>query len=480
MGSNRGILMHISSLPSPYGIGNLGGEAFRFVDFLKEAGQNCWQILPQNPTGFGDSPYQSVSAFAGNPYFIDIDALIGEKLLKREEAENYFFGADPRRVDYGNLFFYRFPLLRRAFFRFEPCREYNEFVKDNAYWLEEYALFMALKEANHYNSWTSWEEPLKRRESKTLESFRESAKDTVNFYKFIQFKFFEQWYKLKEYANRQGIKIIGDMPIYVAMDSAEVWSERKLFMLDERDIPKAVAGCPPDEEFKSGQVWGNPLYDWEEMKKQGYAWWIRRVKQACDMYDMLRIDHFCGFFEYYSLPQNAADAKNGRMNKGPGKDLFDVLKEHCKIKIIAENVGNSSPNIKKAIKELGFVGINILEREIDYKNELCIKPENDAAYTSTHDNDTILGWYENLSQRKKRIVRKIFNIKRGDNPAEILIKEVLKSGAETTVIPIQDYLGYKSEGRMNTPSTVGGNWLFRVTKEELNHELAGYIKAMQE
>lgn len=476
MGNNRGILMHISSLPSPYGIGNLGKEAFEFVDFLKRSGQSFWQILPQNPTGFADSPYQSVSAFAGNPYFVDIDALIEEGLLEKSEVENYFFGDDEEKIDYGKLFFYRFPLFRCAYFRFKPDKAYEQFVLENAFWLEEYALFMALKEQNHYQCWQSWEENLRNRDEDTLNESKEKLKSTIDFYKFIQFKFFEQWYKLKNYANSKGIKIIGDMPIYVAMDSAETWSERELFQIDENNNPKNVACLPPDEMFKSGQIWGNPVYNWDKMREHGYEWWIKRFKQAEKMYDMVRIDHFCGFFEYYTVDASAHDAKKFSVHNGPGYDLFDKIKEDLKVGIIAENLGVDSPEADAAVKKYGFLGMNILQLSVDYKNKTVIKPQNDAAYTGNHDNDTILGWYEALSGNKKRIVKRIFNIK--NNPCEMLIKAVLESNAPIKIIPIQDYLGYGSEKRMNIPSTVGGNWLFRMKKEVLNKELEEYIKGL--
>lgn len=476
MGVNKGILMHISSLPSPYGIGNLGKEAFDFVDFLEKAGQGYWQILPQNPTGFGDSPYQSASAFAGNPYFVDIDALLEEGLLEKAEVDNYFFGENPERVDYERLFFYRFPLLRCAFFRFKPDKAYEKFVEENAFWLEEYALFMALKEQNHYQCWQSWSEELKSRDRCVIEKCRHELKSTIDFYKFIQFKFFEQWYKLKNYANGKGIKIIGDMPIYVAMDSSEVWSERELFMIDENNNPKMAACLPPDSIFKEGQLWGNPIYNWDRMSKTGYKWWINRFNEAQKMYDMVRIDHFCGFFEYYSVDVQAHDAKKFSVHKGPGEDLFDKIKDILRVGVIAENLGVDSPAAEAAVDKYGFLEMNILQLSIDYKNKALKRAENDAAYTGNHDNDTILGWYESLSENKRRTVRKIFNMKRFDDPREVLIKSVLESNAKLKIIPIQDYLGCTSSERMNIPSTVGGNWLFRVRKEAITEELAEYIK----
>jgi len=474
---NRGILMHISSLPSPYGIGNLGKESYNFVDFLASSGQSYWQILPQNPTGFGDSPYQSSSAFAGNPYFIDIDTLIEEGLLKKDETDNYFFGDNPEKIDYEKLFFYRFPLLRCAFFRFKPDNIYNAFIEENAYWLEEYALFMALKEQNHYQCWQSWDEKLKNRDEETLSQLKEKLKNTIDFYKFIQFKFFEQWYRLKAYANSRGIKIIGDMPIYVAMDSAETWSERKLFLIDENNNPKRVACLPPDSNFKSGQLWGNPIYNWENMRADDYKWWKNRFLLAQKMYDLIRIDHFCGFFEYYSVDTSAHDAKNFSVHKGPGEDFFDKMKDSLKIDVIAENLGVECHDAEIAMKKYGFFGMNILQFSTDFKSGVIKAPGTDVAYTGNHDTNTLMGWFDSLSSKKQQIIRKILNIKKQDDIKTALIASVLRTDAPIKIIPLQDYLGHSSEKRMNIPSTLGGNWLFRATKEELNENLGKYIKS---
>ncbi len=476
MGSNRGILMHISSLPSPYGIGNLGKEAYEFVDFLKRAGQDYWQILPQNPTGFGDSPYQSASAFAGNPYFIDIDALLQEGLLEKSEVDNYFFGGNRERVDYGKIFFYRYPLLRCAYFRFSPNREYEKFIKENAYWLDEYALFMALKEDNHYQSWLTWEDDIKNRDKKTIRKARIRLKKIINFYKFVQYKFFEQWEKLKAYANSQGIKIIGDMPIYVAMDSAEVWSDRKLFMIDDENHPQGVAAYPRDGGYINGQVWGNPLYNWDEMKKQNFKWWVMRFGQAQKMYDLIRIDHFCGFFKYYSVEENAHDARGAAVHQAPGEELFSKVAPTLNVDVIAENMGISSPEMKRVMDKYHFMGMNILQLEVDLKTGERKLPGHDGAYTGNHDNNTILGWYNSLSENKKRVLRRTLGIKAKDNPVRGMISAVLNTNAPLKIIPIQDYLEKDREKRMNIPCTVGGNWVYRVKKEELTGELADYIR----
>ncbi len=476
MGNKRGILMHISSLPSKYGIGDFGKEAFRFVDFLKSANQSFWQILPQNPTGFGDSPYQSASAFAGNPYFIDIDTLFEEGLLEKEEIESYFFGKDQERVDYEKIFFYRYPLLRCAFLRFKKNKEYEDFVEKNSDWLEDYSLFMALKEKNHYNSWLDWEKPLRDRDQDALEECRKELKRTIDFYKFVQFKFFEQWYKLKSYANENGIEIIGDMPIYVALDSSEVWSERELFEIDGDNRPKAVAGTAPGREYRAGQLWGNPLYNWDEMKKQKFDWWIKRIKQAEEMYDMVRVDHFCGFFDYYAVEPTAHDATRGEFRKAPGEELFKKIASVSGIKMIAENPGRISARADVAMAKYGFLGMNILEHSIDFKEGVWQRLPGSVFYSGTHDTDTLCGWYESLSKNRKTAIRKIFGIKRGDNVAQKIVKYMISDSPEIAMVPIQDYLSLGSASRMNIPSTLGGNWLFRVKKEDITEDLAKYIR----
>ncbi len=468
MGTPKGILMHISSLPSCYGIGNLGKEAYRFVDFLKSSGQEFWQILPQNPTGYADSPYQSVSAFAGNPYFIDIDRLILEGLLKKEETDNYFFGKNPKRADFEKIFFYRYPLLRCAFQRFLPNREYEEFLEENSFWLDEYALFMAIKEKNHYKSWLEWEEPLKNRDEKALDNIRKDYKKTIEFYKFLQYEFFKGWYALKEYANENGIKIIGDIPIYVAEDSVDLWANREKFQFFENGKLRRVAATP-------SEVWGNPIYNWEEMKKDGYSWWKKRFLMAEKMYDMVRIDHFGGFFEYYSVDGDSRDLRKIERHQGYGKDLFSKIPIKCGV--IAENLGQVPKECEEIMKKYGFMGMNILQFSVDFKEKKINHRENEVFYTGNHDNNTILGWYESLSDNKKRILRKILNVKPSDDILPVLIGKVTGSNSKIAIIPIQDYLGEGEKERMNIPSTVGGNWLYRVTKEEISPKLCEFIES---
>ena len=468
MGTPKGILMHISSLPSCYGIGNLGKEAYGFVDFLKGSGQEFWQILPQNPTGYADSPYQSVAAFAGNPYFIDIDRLILEGLLKKEETDNYFFGKNPKRVDFEKIFFYRYPLLRYAFQRFLPNREYEEFLEENSFWLDEYALFMAIKEKNHYKSWLEWEEPLKNRDEKALDIIRKDYEKTIEFYKFLQYEFFKSWYELKEYANENGIKIIGDIPIYVAEDSVDLWANRENFQFFENGKLRRVAATPTE-------VWGNPIYNWEEMKKDGYSWWQKRFLMAEKMYDMVRIDHFGGFFEYYSVDGDSRDLGKIQKHQGYGKDLFSKIPIKCGV--IAENLGLIPKECEEIMKKYGFMGMNILQFSVNFKEKKINYRENEVFYTGNHDNNTILGWFESLSDNKKRILRKILNVKPSDDILPALIGKVTGSNSKIAIIPIQDYLGEGEKERMNIPSTVGGNWLYRVTKEEMSPKLQEFVES---
>lgn len=469
-----GILMHISSLPSPHGIGTLGRAAYDFVDFLKKSGQSFWQVLPVNPTSYGDSPYQSPSAFAGNPYFIDLDFLAEEGLLSEHEINNYYF-ADS---DYYLLFQNRYPLLRTAFQRFKKTEDYFKFTEENAYWLEDFSLFMALKEENHYRSWIYWDdEALRKHDMSAIDKSKYS--DTADFYKFLQFKFFEQWEKLKRYANQNGVGIIGDMPIYVALDSAEVWSRPELFLLDEAHLPVKVAGCPPDAFSKKGQLWGNPLYRWEAMEEDGFDWWIKRIKMSMKLFDRVRIDHFRGFESYYTIEYGKENAIDGEWEKGPGMKLFNRIKEQ-KADIIAEDLGYLTPEVHKLLAECGYPGMKVLQFAFDPYGDSAYLPhnhiENCIVYTGTHDNDTTKGWYASLGKDERNFVNSYLHI--SDNPVESVVCAALASVAETAVIPIQDYMELGSEARMNTPSTLGGNWMFRVKKDDLNDALAEKISRM--
>ena len=478
-----GILMHISSLPSEYGIGTLGKEAFRFIDFLKKSGQHYWQVLPVNPTSYGDSPYQSPSAFAGNPYFIDPQILIEEGLLKKCEADNYFFGADEKKVDYYLQFQNRYPMLRTAFSRFEKDDSYYKFESENAFWLDGYALFMTLKEQNHYRSWIYWDDKYKKRDSAALDKTREKHCDVIDFYKFLQYKFFSQWAALKKYANDNGIKIIGDMPIYVALDSADVWSHPELFMLDEDNLPTKVAGCPPDAFSEKGQLWGNPLYRWDDMERDGYSWWIERIKSAAVLYDRMRIDHFRGFESYYTIDYGNEDAVGGSWEKGPGMKLFGKIREALgDIDIIAEDLGFLTPEVLKLLSDSGYPGMKVMQFAFDPYGDSAYLPHNhipkSVLYTGTHDNDTTRGWFDTLSENEKNFVCDYLRIKSADEAVETIVSATLASVCETVIIPIQDYMELGTGARMNTPSTLGGNWLFRICKDDLSDRLSEKISRL--
>lgn len=477
---NSGILMHISSLPSKYGIGTLGKEAYSFIDFLKKSGQTYWQILPVNPTSYGDSPYQSPSAFAGNPYLIDLDILIEKGLLTEHEINNYFFGADETKIDYYLLFQNRYPLLRTAFQRFKKNSDFEKFSEENKFWLEDFAFFMALKEENHYCSQIYWDNKLKMRDKSTLENAKTQLFDKIEFYKFLQFEFFEQWALLKQYANKNGIQIIGDMPIYVALDSADVWSMPEQFLLNKEYLPLKVSGCPPDAFSEKGQLWGNPLYNWEKMKEDGFTWWIERMRTMLKLYDRIRIDHFRGFESYYAIEYGKKDAIDGNWEKGPGIQLFEKLKNTLgNINIIAEDLGYLTPEVYDLLSACGYPGMKVLQFAFDPYGNSSYLPHNHiqncVLYTGTHDNDTTKGWYSSLSGEEKKFIDAYIGIKSNDDMPYRLICTALASVAETTIIPIQDYLELGSEARMNTPSTLGKNWIYRISKKDLSAELSERI-----
>lgn len=474
-----GVLLPITSLPSKYGIGCFSREAYEFVDKLKAAGQKNWQILPLGPTGYGDSPYQSFSTFAGNPYYIDLEQLIEEGLLTEEECEACDFGDNDRYVDYEKIYFGRFPILRKAFERFVPDEEFAGFCEENAYWLEDYSLYMAVKDANGGKSWIEWEEGLRNRQPEALEQAREELKDDIAFYRFQQYEFMKQWTALKSYANDQGIRIIGDIPIYVAFDGADTWANPEMFQFTEENLPSAVAGCPPDAFSATGQLWGNPLYKWEYHKKQGYEWWMRRVKYCFELYDIVRIDHFRGFDAYYSIPYGDKTAENGHWEEGPGYDLFRTMKEKLgDLPIIAEDLGFLTDSVMKLLKDTGYPGMKVLQFAFDSRDESDYQPHlytnNCVVYTGTHDNDTVLGWDEAISDADRTYAREYMRNEgsEGEQLAWDFICTALRSVADMAIIPIQDYLALGSEARINTPSTLGDNWKWRMLPEEFTDELA--------
>ena len=485
-----GILLPVFSLPSEHGIGCFSKEAYQFVDMLKKAGQSYWQILPLGPTGYGDSPYQSFSTFAGNPYFIDLAALAGEGLLTDAESREYDSEEQDESIDYEKIYKTRFKVLKKAHERFRDRmagvhheREaYEKFVSENDFWLDDYSLYMAVKDKNDGVSWNEWDAPLKNREEEALSEAREELAEEISFYKFQQYEFDRQWKKLHSYANEQGVKIIGDIPIYVAFDSADTWAAPQMFQFDENNEPEGVAGCPPDAFSATGQLWGNPLYDWEYHKKTGYEWWIRRIEHCLKLYDVVRIDHFRGFDEYYSIPYGETTAINGQWLPGPGMDLFRAIEEKLgRPEIIAEDLGFLTPSVLKLLKDSGFPGMKVLQFAFDARESSNYLPhtypENCVVYTGTHDNDTTRGWYHAVGKYARDFAKEYMCKPRldEDSLAGDFICLAMGSVADLCVIPMQDYLGLGSEARINIPSTLGGNWVWRMKKGQFDEETAAEI-----
>lgn len=482
-----GILMPVASLPSAYGIGAFSSEAYSFVDRLQEAGQSCWQLLPLGPTSFGDSPYQSFSTFAGNPYFIDLEDLIERGWLTKEECDACDFGDNPCDIDYGKLYRNRFPLLFRAYknSRIGDAPAFQSFVSENSWWLENYALFMAVKESFGNIAWVHWQDDIKTRKESVLREYREKYAERVEFYQFQQYLFHVQWKKLKDYANRKGIQIIGDIPIYVAFDSSDAWANPQLFQFDGDSNPIAVAGCPPDGFSATGQLWGNPLYRWEHHKETGYAWWLKRLEACFELYDVVRIDHFRGFDEYYSIPYGELTAMNGEWKPGPGIEIFENMKKKLgEREVIAEDLGFLTPSVVELVKKSGYPGMKILQFAFDSREESDYLPhnytKNCVVYTGTHDNDTVLGWYQKLTGEDKELCDRYLGLKsvpKSELPWAF-IRAAQSSVAKLAVIPMQDYLGLDSKGRINTPSTLGGNWRWRMGSGDFTEELAAKIREM--
>lgn len=478
-----GILMPISSLPSPYGIGTMGAAARSFVDFLVKAGQAYWQILPVCPTSYGDSPYQSFSTFAGNPYFIDLDDLAKQGLLLPEEYASIDWECTPDCINYGVMYEKRYAVLRCAAKRLlaKPGADYRRFVKENDFWLPDYALFMALKDAHNGACWLEWEEPLRRREPAALAAARQQYADDVAFWQAVQFMFYSQWQALKHYANRQEIRIIGDLPIYVALDSVDVWSCPQEFQLDENLLPTEVAGCPPDGFSATGQLWGNPLFDWDSMAKTGYAWWVRRIKHMCSTYDVVRIDHFRGFAGYYAIPYGEATAQNGRWREGPGYALFAAIKKKLgSPRIIAEDLGFLTEDVTALLKQCGYPGMKVLEFAFDPREPSNYLPhnytENCICYTGTHDNETLMQFCENLSPESDAYAREYLGIGPDDDLPDAIIDAGMQSKANLFVAQIQDYLRLGAEARMNEPGTLKPqNWRWRLVPGQLTDALAKKI-----
>jgi 4-alpha-glucanotransferase len=469
-----GVLMPISALPSPYGIGTLGRESYRFADFLEEISCTYWQILPVGPTSFGDSPYQSYSAFAGNPYFIDLDVLVEEGLLKEGEITGYPWQKEEDSIAYERVNRYRFPILEKAFHRssHRNTEEFQEFCQSNAYWLEDYGLYMAVKSHFYNRHWQQWDEDIRLRRKEAIDTYTARLAEEIELWKFIQYKFFEQWNKLKAYVNGKGIRIIGDIPLYVAGDSSDVWVHSELFELDERKNPTHVAGVPPDLFSKKGQRWGNPLYRWDVMEQSDYAWWRERMKASAKLYDVIRIDHFIGIVNYYSIPADSITANVGRWKKGPGKKLTDAIAQSVgDAKIIAEDLGTVSPKVRKLMEQMGFPGMKVLEfgMEGPEDNEYLphnFKDTNVVAYTGTHDNETLVGFLRSKLEKNLEFAYRYFQVKSREELPYAIIRALYASIADVVIIPMQDLLELDNRARMNYPSTIGGNWKWRMRKNQ--------------
>lgn len=473
-----GILLPVSALPSPYGIGTLGEEARKWIDMLRKAGQHYWQVLPLGPTSYGDSPYQSFSAFAGNPYYIDLDMLVQEGLVPREYVECFTWCDDSSYVAYDKLYQSRFPVLRAAWAGsgYRTQASYQEFCRDNAYWLEDYALFMACKQHFGGKNWMDWEEGIRLRTPEALREYRKKLEREIDFWYFIQYVFFSQWRQLKAYAKQREIEIIGDIPIYAALDSADVWAHPELFQMDQEKKPVNVAGCPPDLFSEDGQLWGNPLYDWEYHEKTGFDWWKKRMKATSRLYDVIRIDHFIGIVRYYSIPYGDTDARGGWYTPGPGMKLIDAIHSVVpETKLIAEDLGVLTDEVKKVLKETGLPGMKVLEFAFGSGSDNEYLPHNytstnSVIYVGTHDNETAAGFLTGLSEEGRKEVLEYLGLDETvslEGAVQAMIRLAMSSIAETAIIQAQDILSLGNEARMNFPSTTGSNWKWRLRLGQL-------------
>ena len=482
--------MPVFSLPGKYGIGCFLEEAYRFVDFLKAAGQKYWQILPLGPTGYGDSPYQSFSVFAGNPYFIDPDALRKKGLLREEELQELDTEGKDSRIDYGWIYEHRLAVLKKAFARWKKTEDpdFPEFLQRTSCWLEDYALFMAEKDAHNGSAFCEWEDDIRFRKPEALEREKIIRKEEILFYEFLQYEFMREWEALKSYANAHGIQIIGDIPIYVAPDSADFWANPSLFQTDEKNLPSAVAGVPPDGFSADGQLWGNPLYDWEEHRRTGYSWWVMRMRRCVEFYDVVRIDHFRGFDEYYSVKAGEETAAGGVWKKGPGLELFQTLrKEIGSVSIIAEDLGYITDSVRKLVKDTGYPNMRVFEFGFDSRDSSgrwAYLPfnyiNNCVVYTGTHDNETLAGWMDNIMPTEMQELMDYVGYF-GESKEELvdqIIRVVEGSVADLCMIPLQDWLHLDNTARINHPSTTGKNWTWRVSGDKITGELAEKIRGM--
>ena len=471
--------MPVSALPSPYGIGTLGQEAYDFVDFLAAAKHYWWQMLPVGPTSYGDSPYQSFSTYAGNPYFVDLVTLRDDGLLTQAELDAMDWGSDPEQVDYEKIYRSRFVVLEKAMQRgwARDEKAILDFAKENARWLDDYVLFMALKRRYGMVAWTEWpDEDVRLHRPAAVERCRKELAEDIRLFTYIQYLFYQQWDKLREYAHSKGVGIIGDMPIYVAMDSADVWSEPGCFQLDEKNIPTEVSGCPPDSFSADGQLWGNPLYNWTAMKKDGYGWWIRRIAGAARLYDVLRIDHFRGLESYWAIPYGAKTAKDGRWVKGPGMDLMGTLIGWFpNIRFIAEDLGFLTPEVHQLLQDSGLPGMKVLEFAFDSREPSNYLPHtydhNCVCYAGTHDNSPIMLWKEEADPADIEMAVRYLGLNDQEGFHWGILRGGMSSVADLFVAQMQDYLGLGAEARMNTPGTLGGNWQWRLQKGQINAAL---------
>lgn len=482
---SSGLLLHVSALPGKYGIGDFGENAYHFVDFLSATGTKYWQILPLGITSFGDSPYQSFSAFAGNPYFIDFDRLVEAGWLKQSEIIRTDLGEDEECVDYAKLYEGKMALLDKAFQRAYPEveGELDRFTAEHEDWLPDFACFMAIKKAHGNAAWTEWPEPYRLRDGKVLDEFRGKNRKDIHFWIFTQYLFFEHWEDLKHYANQKGIRIIGDIPIYVAADSADVWSRPDLYKLKENLEPSVVAGVPPDMMSDTGQLWGNPIYDWERMEKEGYHWWVRRVEESFRLYDAVRIDHFRGFEAYWQVPAEDETAENGEWVKGPGMSLFKAIREQLGEKeILAEDLGFLTQEVHDLIEETGYPGMKVLQ--FGFGGEEGYLPHNytrhTIAYTGNHDTQTMRGWLESADEEAVEAARAYLNLTEAEGYVDGLIRGVFASSSNLAVIPVQDLLGLDDSARFNVPSTIGGNWEWRLTQDALQKRHREHLKNLNE
>ena len=505
-----GILFPIFSIPSQHGIGCFSKEAYEFVDFLQASGQGFWQILPMGPTGYGNSPYQPTSAFAGNPYFIALADLIEDGLLKREDVDGVFWGENPEKVDYGAMYENRKTILKKAYLVFkekgdsikkdEKEESFDDYKKEQKDWLEDYTLFAAIKAKQGGKSWLDWEdEGLKKRKAPDLEKAKVELSEEIDFIAFTQYLFDKQWKKLRAYAKEKKVKIIGDMPFYVSLDSADVWAHPEVFQMDKDLLPKVVAGCPPDAFSATGQLWGNPIYDWKKLKKADYDWWVKRIRRNYELVDVIRIDHFHGFCEYYAVPYGDETAEKGKMEKGPGFDLFKCLEEKVPeiakgIKgmkeggyspIIAEDLGNNTPENVALLEQTGFPGMKVLQYGFTSWNSCYVNhrhEKNCVVYTGTHDNTTTMAWIGEISDGERDFTRRYINSRNSDYGQFVwdFIREAYRSVGDLCIIPLQDYLCKGKEARLNTPGTGDGNWQWRLLPNFLSADLERSIREMVE